>query len=66
MNGNLLLDCLWYADIAPERLAEALEILPEILFKKICQEEEFTESEILAIKDFLGLSLDEVCMIFYK
>lgn len=66
MKGNLLMNCLWYADIPPERLAEVLEISEETLLKKIFQDVEFTDSEILTIKALLGLTLDEVNMIFFK
>lgn len=65
MKGNLLINFLWYDDIAPEQLAEVLEISTETLFDKIFHEVEFTEDEIQKIKDLLCLTFDEVQTIFY-
>ena len=66
MNGNLLMNCLWYEDIPPVRLAEVLEISPETLCDKIFGDVEFSDDEIRKIVDLLTLTEDEVYLIFYK
>lgn len=66
MRSNLLMNCLWYEEITPEDLADALGITPEALFRKIFQEEDFTLEEIRRIKGLLALSDDEMEQIFFK
>ncbi len=66
MRSNLLMNCLWYEEIAPEELADILGITPEELFRKIFQEEDFTLEEIRRIVGLLGLSEDEMERIFFK
>lgn len=66
MRSNLLMNCLWYEEIAPEELADILSITPEELFRKIFQEEDFTLEEIRRIVGLLGLSEDEMERIFFK
>ncbi len=65
MKSNYLMNCLWYEDIPPEEMAERLELSPEVLFRKIFQEEGFTPGEISKIKGILGLTNQEVNEIFY-
>lgn len=64
MNGNLLMNCLWYEDIAPEKLAEVLEISLENLFEKIFGDVEFSADEIRKIVDLLTLTEYEKYAIF--
>ena len=66
MRANLLMNCLWYEDISPETLADALELTPEALFQKIFQEKEFTSEEIRRIVGLLGLTEAETDTIFFK
>ncbi len=66
MRSNLLMNCLWYEDISPETLADALELTPEELFQKIFQEKEFTLEEIRRIVGLLGLTEEETDTIFFK
>lgn len=66
MRSSLLMNCLWYEDISPEDLANALEITPEALFQKIFQEEDFTLGEIRRITGLLGLTSEEVDAIFFS
>ena len=66
MRSNLLMNCLWYEEIAPEELADILGITPEELFRKVFQEEDFTLEEIRRIVGLLGLSEDEMERIFFK
>lgn len=66
MNGNLLMNCLWYEDTPPEQLAEVLEISPENLFEKIFGDVEFSADEIRTIVVLIGLTKDEEHEIFYK
>ena len=66
MRANLLMNCLWYEDISPETLADALELTPEALFQKIFQEKEFTLEEIRRIVGLLGLTESETDTIFFK
>ena len=65
MKSYLLMNSMWYEDITPEEMAERLELSPEVLFRKIFQEEEFTPGEISKIKGILGLTNEEVNEIFY-
>ena len=60
------MNCMWYEDISLETMADALELTPERLCQKIFQEVEFTEEEIQKVTALLGLTDDEVYMIFYK
>lgn len=64
MRSNLLMSCLWYEDITPEELAAHLEMTPETLFRKLFQEEDFTEEEIRKIVELLKLNLEETVAIF--
>ena len=66
MRSNLLMNCLWYEDISPEDLAKFLDMTPETLFRKIFQEEDFTEEEIRKVVSLLGLTEDETNAIFFK
>ncbi len=66
MRSNLLMNCLWYEDIAPEELADVLELTPEALFRKIFQDDDFTPGEIRRITGLLGLTEEEVDTIFYR
>lgn len=66
MRSNLLMDYLWYEDIAPEELAAVLELTPEALFRKTFQEEEFTPHEVHQIVGLLGLTEEETNYIFYS
>ena len=65
VRASLLMNCLWYEDISPEDLANALEITPEDLFRKIFQEEDFTLGEIRQIVGLLGLTDEETDTIFF-
>lgn len=65
MRSNLLMNCLWYEDLTPAELADALELTPEALFRKLCQEDDFTLEEIRRIVGILGLTEEEVHDIFY-
>jgi hypothetical protein len=65
MNGNLLINCLWYEDILPVQLAEFLELTPEMLYEKIFGNAEFTIDEIRKIVALLGLTETEVDSIFF-
>lgn len=66
MNGNLLINCLWYEEIFPEQLAKLLELTPEMLFDKIFGVSEFTIAEIRQIVALLGLTETEVNDIFFN
>lgn len=65
MRSSLLMNCLWYEDISPEELADALAITPEDLFSKIFRDKEFTLGEIRRISGLLGLTDSEVDTIFF-
>lgn len=65
MNGNLLMNCLWYEEIFPEQLAELLELTLEMLYDKIFGVSEFTIDEIRKIVALLGLTKTEVDSIFF-
>ena len=65
MRASLLMNCLWYENISPEELADALELTPEDLFRRIFQEEEFNLEEIRRITGLLGLTPEEVETIFF-
>ena len=65
MRSNMLMNYLWYEDISPGELANILELPPETLYRKIFQEEDFTEEEIRKIVGLLGLTEDETDTIFY-
>lgn len=66
MKSNLLMNFLWYEDISPDDLARILELAPEVLFRKIFQEDEFTPEEIQKIVGLLGLTEEETHAIFYS
>lgn len=66
MKSNLLMNCFWYEDISPDNLARILELAPEVLFRKMFQEEDFTPEEIKKIVDLLGLDEEETHTIFYS
>ena len=65
MRSNLLMNCLWYEDISPEFLADALELTPEELFRKIFGSEDFTLGEIQRLTGLLGLTEEDVDRIFF-
>ena len=65
MRSNQLMNILWYEDMTPEFLADALGLTPEALFRKVCGEEDFTLGEIRRIVGLLGLSDEEVDDIFF-
>ena len=65
MRASLLMNCLWYENISPEELADALELTPEDLFRRIFQEEDFNLEEIQRITGLLGLTPEEVETIFF-
>lgn len=46
-------------------VAEYLKINPSTLHRKICGETDFTRGEIVALKELLHLTLDEVNSIFF-
>ena len=48
------------------RLAEALEMAQETLSRKLNEQDEFSQSEIKAIKNRYHLTPDEVAAIFLK
>lgn len=64
LRSNLLMNCLWFEDISPEELAAHLEMTPETLFRKLFQEEDFTEEEIRKIVELLKLNVMETMAIF--
>lgn len=66
MKSNLLMNFLWYEDISPEALADVLELTPEALFRKIFQDDDFTQGEIKKIVALLGLTEEETNIIFYS
>lgn len=66
MRANLLMNCLWYEDVTPAELADALELTPEALFGKLFQDNDFTLEEIRRIVGLLGLTEEEVEEIFYR
>ena len=65
MKSSLFMNCLWYEDISPEELVEVLGISSEQLYRKIFQEEDFTFEEIKKISCLLGLTKEEIEMIFF-
>jgi len=65
LRASLLMNCLWYENISPEELADALELTPEDLFRRIFQEEDFNLEEIQRITGLLGLTPEEVETIFF-
>ena len=65
MRPNLLMNCLWYEEIAPTELADALELTPEALFDKIFRDNDFTQEEIRRIVGLLGLTEEEERDFFY-
>ena len=64
LRSNLLMNCLWYEGITPEEFAAHLEMTPETLFRKLFQEEDFTEEEIRKIVELLKLNVEETVAIF--
>lgn len=64
MKSNLLMNCLWYEDIAPYELADVLKLPSEKLYDKIFGDEEFTPEEIKEIVALLGLTEEEANTIF--
>ena len=65
MRGNYLINCLWYEDIPPEAAARALDLTPEEFFDKIFGNVDFTIDEIRKLTALLGLTTEEVDMIFF-
>ena len=66
MRTNLLMNILWYEDMTPEFLADALGMTPEALLRKVCGDDEFTFGEIRQIVGLLGLTDEEVEDIFFS
>ena len=66
MRSNLLMNVLWYEELTPEFLADALGLTPEALFRKVCGEDDFDLEEIRQIVGLLGLTEDEVDDIFFS
>ena len=66
MRSNLLMNVLWYEELTPEFLADALGLTPEALFRKVCGEDDFDLGEIRQIVGLLGLTEDEVDDIFFS
>lgn len=64
MNSNLLMKCMWYANILPSALAGELGITQRELYKKIYITEQFTKEEIRKIEEILQLAKLEVELIF--
>ena len=65
MNSNLFMNCLWYEDIAPYQIAKILEISEETFFDKVFGNKSFTNDEIKKISCLLGLTKEEIEMIFF-
>lgn len=65
MRQHLLMNCLWYQEITPEELADALELTPEALFDRIFRDNDFTQDEIRRIVVLLGLTEEEEREFFY-
>lgn len=65
MNSNLFMNYLLYEDVAPYQIAEMLKISEEIFFDKVFGNKSFTDDEIKKISCLLGLTKEEVEMIFF-
>ena len=65
MNAALLRYYLSRAGHTLTDLAKQLNINPSTLSRKMGGETDFTRSEIVEIKNYLGLSLEEVSSIFF-
>ena len=65
MRSNLLMNVLWYEEITPEFLADALSLTPETLFRKVMGTEDFNVGEIRQLVGLLGLTDEEVDQIFF-
>ena len=59
------MNCLWYEDVALHQIAEILEISEETLFDKVFGNKSFTNDEINKISCLLGLTKEEIEMIFF-
>ena len=66
MNRAVLLNCLWYEEITPKQLADHLSLSEEQFFDKIAGHTEFTLDEIRQIVALLGLTENEVNLIFFN
>ena len=65
MRTDLLMNCLWFEDLAPDELADALELTTEALFEKIFGKSGFSNAEIRQIMMLLGLTEKEAERIFF-
>lgn len=65
MRGNYLMNCLWFEDISPEQAAEQIGLTPDQFFNKVIGNDAFTKEEIAKITVLLGLTAEEVDMIFF-
>lgn len=65
MRGEMLMNCLWYEELTPDELADALELTPEALFQKIFERSDFSEEEIRKMVMLLGLTEEETERIFF-
>lgn len=65
MNGNELLAAIKRKGKTVKGLCEALRISTSSFYKKLKGLSEFTRREIVEIKHYLGLTLDETRLIFF-
>ena len=65
MRGNYLMNCLWYEDLPPENAASALNLTPAEFYDKVFGAADFTLKEIAKLTALLGLTEEEVDMIFF-
>lgn len=66
MKASLLMNFLWYEDISPDELANALAIRPEEFFRKLFGDDAFTPDEIRRIQGILAMTDEETREIFYQ
>lgn len=65
MRSNYLMNCLWYEDIPPEQAAQTLKISPEEFYDKVFGNKQFTLDEIRELSALLGLTDEEIDMVFF-
>ena len=65
MRSDLLMNCIWFDEMTPEELADALELTPEALFRKIFGDDAFSEEEIRRTMMLLGLDENDAERIFF-
>lgn len=65
MNGNELLAAIKRKGKAVKGLCEALNISTSSFYKKLKGLSEFTKREIVEIKHYLGLTLEETRLFFF-